>query len=350
MTNGVVRRPRAFVNGMAPIECEVTQTTHKRGDTFHATLALDGPGGLGESYWADSSPISVTVTATNDFLGGGMATLFVGDVDNATINFSNRTVHISGRDKTAKLLETKTTEKWQNKTTPEIVQDIAGRVGLSADVSVKNADKVGLQYKDDYNRISDQDVLYNVLTRLAQREGCVMFVKQGRLVFKPADELGGGGYTLIYTRPTPESFATGNFIKLTATRNLAVAKSVKVNVKSWQQKQEKVIESEYSSEGGGGGELNYTYRAPNVTKQQADKVAKSRHDEVVSRERTLDIEAPGDVNIDAEGGLTLTGTGTSFDQSYVIASISHRFNQHSGYTMTISTRNKDSKRQGSQSK
>jgi phage protein D len=227
------------------------------------------------------------------------------------------------------------------------VQDIAGRVGLTADVVVANPDKVGLIYKDDYNRISDQDVLFNVLTRLAQREGCMMFVSKNRLVFKPEDQLGGSTYTLTYTRPTPMSFATGNFITLKASRNLAAAKNVTVNVKSWQQKQEAQIESEYQSNGPGG-DLTYTYRAPNLTKQQADKIAKGRHDEAVGRERNLSIDAPGDVNLDPEMTLALTGTGTGFDQSYVIASITHRFGD--GYRMSISTRNKDKNRKGKQTK
>ena len=353
MPSGVVRKPRVLISAggasVAPLECSVTTTTHKRGDTFSAKLALDAPGGLDEHFWADTSPIPVTVTATNDAASGGFATLFVGEVDTAEIDFDQRTVHISGRDKTAKLLETKTTEKWQNHTTSEIVNDIAGRVGLSADIQVADADKVGLIFKDDYNRISDQDVLYNVLVRLAQREGNAVFVKKDRLVFKPADQLGGGSFTIQYVAPTPQSYAQGNFTTLKASRNLASAKNVKVNVKSWQHKQEKVIESEYQSSGPGG-DLEYTYRAPNMTKQQADKIAKSRHDEVVGRERNLSVDAPGDVTIDPEMLLTLSGTGTGFDQDYIISQIEHRFSQHEGYRMSISTRNKDKNRKGSKSK
>jgi phage protein D len=349
----MVRQPRAMISvggvNVAPIDCSVSASTHKRGDTFSAKLALDAPGGLDEVFWADAAPVHVVVQATNDQRSGGWVTLFTGDVDTATIDFAGRTVAISGRDKTAKLLETKTTEKWQNRTTPEIVSDIAGRVGLTADVTVADADKVGLRYKDDHNRISDQDVLYNVLTRLAQREGCTVFVRGDRIVFKPIDQLGGGQYTINYVRPTPASYAAGTFTKLTATRNLAAAKNVKVNVKSWQQKQEKVIESEYQSNGPGG-DLEYTYRAPNLTKQQADKIAKGRHDEVVGRERSLSIEAPGDVSLDPEMGVTLTGTGTSFDQDYAIGSIEHRFSQSEGYRMSVSTQNKDKKRKGRKSK
>lgn len=353
MSSGVVRQPRAVISvggvSITPVECSVCTTTHKRGDTFNATLALDTPGGLDESYWADTAPIPVTVMATNDLRSGGWSLLFSGNVDSAEIDFVGRTVQITGRDKTAALLETKTTEKWLNRTAPEIVQDIAGRVGLTADVQVSNPDKVGLIYKDDYNRISDQDVLYNVLVRLAQREGCAVFVKKDRLVFKPADQLGGGSYTINYVRPTPQTYAIGNFTKLTASRNLAVAKNVTVNVKSWRQKQEQQIESEYKSNGPGG-DLTYTYRAPNLTKQQADKIAQGRHDEVVTRERSISIDAPGDVSIDPEMLLTLTGTGTGFDQDYIISQIEHRFNEGEGYRMTVSTRNKDKKRKGHKSK
>lgn len=348
MAESYARKPRILVNlagiDSSPMEASISTSSHRNADTFSATLALDAVPGLDERFFADSSSIPVIITATNDVDAGSWVTMFTGTVDVPAINWMVRRVIITGRDKSQALIETKTTEKWLNKTSEEIVNDIASRVGLTADVSIENPDKVGLITKDDYNRISNQDVLWNVLTVLADREGCAVFVKQDRLIFKPIDNLGGGVLEVMYQRPTPESFASGNFINLSTSRNLSVSKNVKVSVKSWQQKQKKAINSAFSSSGKGSDKLDYTYRVANATKQQADKIAKGKIGEITGRERLLDIDMPGDVNASPEQTLSLFGTGTTCDQDYIISEIAHRWEFESGYRMTINARNKDKSR------
>lgn len=345
MPSGTLRQPRAYLllagKQCVPVNVSVSMTSQRSADTFGATVALDADPDLDEQFFADTAKISFEVMMTNDQVAGEWVKMLTGFVDTPAINFAARTCHIAGRDKSSLLLEKKTTEKWLNKTSSEVVKEIAGRVGLTADVIVPAADKVGLITADDYNRISEEDTLWNILCVLAEREHCAMFVKGDRLVFKPYDQLGGSDVTVTYQRPTRQSFADGTFTNLTAKRNLSIAKDVKVTVKTWQNRQKKAVMSAFRSKGASTDKVDYSYTMPNATKEQLDKVAKNRLKDITNQERVLDLDIPGDVKITPENTLTLTGTNTKFDQSYIISTTSHEMSQESGFRMKISTRSPD---------
>jgi phage protein D len=348
MTTGYVRSPRCIVQtdaGMfAPESCEVTVSQHQSADTFSAKIALDDPSGLDESYWADTAPINVTVLATNDINSAGLTQMFIGVADKIEIDFESRMVHVSGRDKTAKMIDAKTNEKWLNKQPNDIITDLAGRVGLSVNFSGQATDRAGLKFNQDYNRISELDSNWNVIVRLARQMGCIAFVKGNVLQVQPIDGGTGGNYTIQYQKPTSSSYAQANFVKLTCHRDLNLAKKIKVNHKSWQHKQGKAIESEYELDGAGSDTLEHTLKGANLTKQQQDAHAQSRINDIASHERTITVDTVGDVNIDPSMMLVLNGTGTGFDQSYIISDIQHRWGWGEGYKMSIRVRNKDKKR------
>jgi phage protein D len=293
----------------------------------------------------------VTITATNDVNAGGWVEMFLGDVDKLEIDFEHRVVHISGRDKTAKMTDQKTNEKWQNKQPEDIIEDLAGRSGLSVKFKGKSTDKAGLKYKDDYSRISDHDSHWNVITRLAKQMGCIAFVKGSELYVQPYDASDGGTYQILYTKPTHVSPAAGSFVSLSCGRDLNLSKDVKVNHKSWQHKEGKGIESEYNSKGAGDGKLEFTFKGANLTKQQQDQLTETKLDEIISHERTVKMHTYGDVNLTSLMMLSLSGTGTGFDQDYIISTIEHSWQFGHGYKMHINVRNKDKKRgKGRQSK
>lgn len=284
--------------------------------------------------------------ATNDYMTGGWTQMISGKVDDVTADFNERTVKISGRDKTADLTDKKTTEKWLNKKPEEVIKDLAGRAGLTAKISGQSKDKAGLQFKEEYNRISEYDNFWNVITRMAKHIGCVAFVKGDVLHVQPYDESTGGTFMVYYIPPTPGNAARGNSISLSGRRSLHLAKNVKVNHKSWRHKQGEAIESEFKSSGSGEGDLDYTFKGANLTKAQQDQLAETKLNEILSHERTPSVSMPGDVTISPFMKLQIVGTGTGFDQSYIISSIEHRWEEEDGYSMDIEVRNKDSKRGG----
>lgn len=341
---GFIRHPRVIVNGFAPIECSVHVSQHQSADTFSATLPLDLPSA---SYWCDQAPIDVSIMATNDVTAGGWTEMITGQVDDVDADFTNRIVHISGRDKTAEMTDQKTTEKWLNKKPEDIIQDLAGRAGLSANISGSSKDKAGLKYKDDYNRISEYDNWWNVVTRLAKHIGCIAFVKGSTLYIQPYDQ-GQGVFLVQYEPPGPLGTpARGTVVDLKCNRKLHLAKNVKVNHKSWQHKEGKAIMSEFQSSGSGSGDLEYTFKGANLTKSQQDQLAETKLNEIISHERVPHIRTYGDVSVTPFMKVQLSGTGTGFDQEYIMSSIDHEWSED-GHMMTLEVRNKDSKRGGAE--
>jgi phage protein D len=336
-------------SSIAPIECTVHLSSHQSADTMDATLALDAPGSGGEGFWSDTAPLDIDVLAASDVIAGNYATIFSGECDNVSIQWGPRTVKISARDKTQRLLDMKTNEKWQNKTAPDIITDLAGRAGLGVQISA-DTQKAGLEFKTDRNRISDLDSGWNVVVRLARQMGAVAFVKGDTLFVQPVDENLGGNYPIFYQRPTPAMYAAGNFITLSTTRDLNLSKKVKVNHKSWRHEKGDKVESEWESDGGGSGELNFRLRNPNLQKDQLDKISEAALKEITSHERKLDVDIPGDLSVDPRMQVTLSGTGTGFDQGYLISDVTHSFSQHEGFRTKIAVRNKDSKRKNKQNK
>lgn len=340
------RAPRCIISAggsqISPMTCVLHQTTHQSADTFTATLALNAP--PGPAFWADEAPIECEVLGSND--GAGFVSMFTGEIDHIEETFHDGIVSISGRDKTQKLLDKKTNEAWRNKSEADIIKELAGRVGLSAEISGGQT-KAGLEYKDEHNRISYLDNYHNVIIRLARQMGCVAFVKGDRLIVQPVNEKNGSDFNLFYSPPSRANFAQGNFVKLHASRSLQLARPIKVNHKSWRQQKEEVVESEFQV-GGSGDPLEYKLTAPNLKKEQQDEIAKARANEIASHERSLRVDCPGDVNIDVTGALILTGTQTAFDQEYIMSRVEHRFGFKGGYRMTISTRNASKSRGGAQ--
>lgn len=340
----MLRHPRALVivggQRIRPIECTVHLTTHQSADTFNAILALD-KNGLDEKYWADTSPIPIEIIGTNDAQTGGWVSMIVGNVDKPEIDLIERTVRISGRDATAKMINKKTNERWQNKKASEIVKEIAGRHGLKVKLS-DTLTKAGLQYKDDHNRISDQDSEWNVIIKLAKQEGCVAFVKGDTLYFRAVDSTEGDVYKLRYAPPTNLSPARGTFTQLRMVRDLNLAKKISVRHRSYQHKTEKVVDSTYESEGAGDGSLDYDLRGANLTQDQNDQIASRKLAEIASHERTIVVGCPGDTAVDPRMMISLSGTGTGFDQEYMISTVEHIWSE--GYRMLINVRNKDIKR------
>jgi len=340
---GFLLQPRFMVNGYAPIECSVHISCHQSADTFSALFALDDPNGQGASYWAGTAPIAVTIMGTNDISSGGYTQLFQGNVDNVELDFASRTVHVSGRDMTSGPIDSKTNEQWKNKQPQDVISDLAQRSGLSVEFKGTGGDKAGLQYKDDFTRISELDSHWNMIVKMAKQLGCIASVNGTTLTIAPFDQASGSTFTINYQPPTADSPAMGDVLHLSCCRNLNLAKTVTVNHKSWQHKQGQAIQSTYTAEGTGG-TLDHSLKAPNLTKKQQDAMAQARVNEIISHERTINVTTYGDVSVGADSTIQLTGTGTAFDQSYIVSDIEHHCGWDSGYIMHITGRNKDSQR------
>lgn len=348
----IVRAPRCVVavNGASipVLEASVHVSVRQSADTFFCKLPLDNSAGLDEEFWSDTAPIPVKILGTNDFNSGSYTTLLVGQVDRPQITLHDRIVEIIGRDLTASLTDSSaTTEQFKNQNDEDVIQTLAGRVGLTVQFSA-DADspptKAGLQYGEDFNLISSLDTPWNVIVALARKSGRIAFVKGTTLYVQPIDADTTGTFTVNYQRPSPDAKPSSTAVMLTCSRDLNIAKTLQVEHQSWQQKQGKTVTSKFQSKSSSKDTAILRFRGANLTKQQQDRIAKSRLRETMTHERQVAIDMPGDVTINPLNELQLTGTGTEFDQGYLFTDIVHRFDRNGGYQMTINAHSQDDDR------
>lgn len=349
--SATLRTPRIQVavqgSNLAPVECSVSVSLHQSADTFYAKLPLDNDAGLDETFWAGTAPIPITINATNDAIAGNWIALLVGQADEPLIDFAQRTVLIKGRDLTGALTDLKTSEKWQNLSNKDIIEQLAGRAGLTVTFG-GSTDQAGLQFDQDYNEISDLDSYWNVIVACAKRLGCIAFVKGSVLYVQPLDAQPAQFFTINYQRPTLSQIASGNFVGLTCARNLNLAKDTTIQVQSWQHKQGHAVTSKFKSKGkhSSSNPSIYQFRAANLTKEQQDRIAKNHLKQTLSHERQVRLtNHPGDATLNpAVMGVRLAGTGTDFDQDYILSNVTHHQSRDGGYLMDLSAHSQDASR------
>ncbi|MGN6536404.1 MAG: phage late control D family protein [Mesorhizobium sp.] len=337
--------PRALVlvNGSAltPTAVEVQMSKTQKSDTFHAEIPLGAlPAGMDEGWWSTANNITVQVQVSADEIAGYVQ-IFDGKVDRVDFDFAGRLLSISGRDKSAALIDATSTEKFNNQQPDQIVQTIAGRHGIAADTDSVSA-KAGKIFQFDYAKLTQRESEWTVIQRLADHFGMVCYATGGKLYWKSYPEH-LPTLSVIYVPPTPESPAEASFVSLRGTRNVILGRPVKVSVKSWNHKEKKLYQSD-QTEPGSGDTLIYNYQEPGLTGDQVERISKKRLAENTSHEFGFELEMPGDPTVTPRFMLELSGTGTAFDQQHEIKSVEHRISFDEGYLMTISAKSKSGKR------
>jgi phage protein D len=258
------------------------------------------------------------------------ATLVQGQIDDISFDLIGRTVSVSGRDNSAKLHEMKSAEKWVNKKTTDIVQDLAQRAGLSAQVG-QGLVKAGRILKDEYAKLTDGVSFASVIHKLAELDGARWFVK-GTILNYVSQGGSGGSYSLNYVPPSPVSPVISDCLRLTISYNAQAAKTTMATAKTWHTRKKKMFMNTAMVKGTGG-QTSTTYHIPAFVQDQIQNFAKMKAQEIARHTFHLDAEVVGDTSIDVSMGLQLSGTGF-FDQQYQIDEIRHSFGM-SGYLMHI---------------
>jgi len=298
----------------------VSQTATRRSATFSADLPMDGGAGAALAGGGQTDA-SIIVNG---------APLIQGQIDNISFDLISRIVSVSGRDNSAKLHEMKSAEKWVNKKTTDVVQDLAQRAGLSAQVS-QGMIKAGRILKDEYAKLTDGVSFASVIHKLAELDGARWNVK-GTTLNYVSQNSSGGSYTINYVPPTPGSPVISDCLHLTISYNAQAAKTNETTVKSWHSRKKKMFEKTATVQGSGG-KTETTYHIPAFVQDQVENFAKMKAQDMTRHTFHVDAEVVGDTSIDVSMALQLSGTGL-FDQQYQIDEITHNFGM-GGYTMNI---------------
>lgn len=310
------------------ITATVTKTSKRKGDTFNCKLPLDIPGAL---QLAEGGAAEVIFSD-----GSGTRSLIIGNIDHVSIEWIDREVCVSGRDKSSVLSEKKLNKQYKNKKTSDIVEDIAQQAGLQAQVQ-STKDDAGKKYDVDTVHLLLNKTPFEALSRLAEREGCRWYVDDSTLHFEPKDQGNSGGlFTVNYSGPE-SGYERSNALYIRTSRNMSAARPCDVTVKSWHHKQKKLFEHTESSEGGVGDKLTYEHHFPGMIQEQVEKIAKSFLSDYKRHELSVEVDMPGDLSIDAKGQLQLQGTGSIFDTIYDIDSIEFEYaaGEHGSFGMSI---------------
>jgi hypothetical protein len=318
------------VNGSTfPIEHgSVEQQKTRRTSTFSTAIPLSYPGA--EATLANLGDNATTIAVLTRGVTG---TLFTGETDTTEFDYVGRIIRVTGRDKSAKLHENKTSEKWINRKGSEIVQDLAGRVGLSVQADDSGL-MAGKQLQQDYVRLSDSISFAAVIDKLAQFDGARWWVDQNGTLQYRTSSSPEATYTLNYT-PPKTGFMIADFMALKIRRNVQAGKTHKVSVRSWHPKKKEVFQYESNVEGNGG-PINHSYHIPNLLQDHVKQYAKSRANELARHELTVHASVVGDPTVNVAMGLQLNGT-TFWDQTYEMDTIHHEFGM-TGHRTNITAR------------
>jgi phage protein D len=339
-----VRQPRvAFtVNGVPVpglIEAEVTNNSHFASDTFHAVLALSLlPPAYGPAYWSNSIGDQIGISA--GFAGEQMMPLILGQVDDTDYDPVRRTITLSGRDLSARLIDTRSAEKFVNKTSSQIAEELAQRHGLVPVVKPTTA-KAGTYYSAEHVVLTKDQTEWDLLTYLAEREGFDVWVSGDRLHFEPSPLPTNPPYKIAWD----EAALASNALDIHLTRSQTLAKDVIVVVQSFNQKQQKAfkvtykVTQGYKSQRVGGQAQIYSFNEPNLTRDQCLALAKAKAEEITRHERVLTASLPGDSTLTTRAMVQLVGTGTSWDQMYFPDTVTRRIGFDGGYRMDLRAKN-----------
>ena len=340
------RKPLASVtvNGTTVSNAVQDFDTHNNNyftaDTFRLRLALNAlPSQLGAAFWADTqAQIGISVD-----VGSGPQQLILGNADTIDIDLPNGMVELGGRDLTASLIDTKTAAKYQNQTSSQIAAQIAASAGLQANITATST-PAGRYYEIDHARLTSDVSQWTLLNYLAQEEGFDVYVSGNTLNFVPSQQNTAAAYTLTYQQPTAQQIRTGNFIKLGLRRSQTLARDVVVKVVSWNVKQATAFTATAKRSGTSGSATAdtaqiYTYKVPGLTQDQAQRFANARLQEISLHERVVDAVIPGETGLTPRQLVSLSGTGTSFDQSYYIDSIDRSYSMDESFIQTIKMKN-----------
>lgn len=354
------RSPRGLVkaNGQAIsgwIGFEVDSNNFYSADTFRARFAVSKlPASNDIAWWLAQGQIDIELLVgfppePSAYSPSDLESIFVGRVDDQSVSWDGRTMEISGRDLTSVLIDAKTSEKFVNLTASEIATKLAKAHGLTPVVTATKT-KAGTFYQIDKVRLQSDASEWDLLTWLAREEQFAVFVRGSELHFQPKPAESQDPYILRWTPGEDGGPPTVNGSRVTTSRNLSLAKDIKVTVRSWNAKNKKafsktaqVTRTRNAVTRSAGRPVTpvqeFSYTIPGLTPEQALQRAQQLLAEQSRQEMKLSIDGPADNILQITDVLKFEGTGTNADQVYFPDSIVRTMSLQDGYTWHVEAKN-----------
>ncbi|GLR67562.1 hypothetical protein GCM10010909_22430 [Acidocella aquatica] len=299
------------------VELEIESVAYFSADRFRISFAVGAAGFTTIAYFSSLGLEVITIEAALD--GYGMVPLLTGQIDNIQIDILENKAILTGRDLSARLIDTEVSETFVNQTASQIVTAVALRHQLTPNVTATAA-LVGQYYQLDHARTAlglNSRVMteWNLLSALAEAENYELSVVGTVLNFGPPQP------------GVPVFFTPRRFMAL----SLDVAASLPGGtvVKSWNCRNKAVVTQ---SKGSG---LVTTLVRPNLTQVQAQTLAAGHLANLARHATILFGTMPANLAMMPGMQITLGGTNSTFDQNYTITEILRLFDIKSGFLQTI---------------
>ncbi|MGZ5029013.1 MAG: phage late control D family protein [Methylobacter sp.] len=351
---GIIKVDGEVIHGWESFETD--NNTFYQADTFRVTFALsDMPPDRGADWWAARREVAVEIFAgfpvdPENFTESELNSLIYGRADDITVDLTSMRVEVSGRDMTSLFIDAKTTEKFQNLTSSQIVSQLATRRGLTPVVTATKT-KAGKYYEIDHARLTDERSEWDLLTWLAHEENFVVYVQGQNLHFEPKPDPSTPPYVLEWDWPTDErGYPVFSGKTISFSRNLTLAKDVIVTVRSWNGKSGKAFSKTARATHNKntvlagaaqplGDAQTYSYTIPGLTPEQALQRAQALLREITQHEVRLSATLPADNILGVTSVIKVVGTNTAFDQIYYPDNIVRTMSITDGYSMSITAKN-----------
>lgn len=339
------------------INFDVDLNTYYQADTFRVSLCLSAqPANRGFAWWSSQADIEMELlagypTTPDSFSRSDLVSLLVGNVDDIEIDPIADEITLAGRDLTSRFIDNKTIEKYQNLSASAIAIKLATSRGLTP-VVTDTPGPVGRYYQIDHVALQDDRPEWDLLTYLANVTGNVVYVKGRELHFEPKPDPAQVPPYVLRWQPAAEgqAFPIFNGMRLRMSRNLTVAKNIRVTVRSSNYKQKggftvtanrarvkspvtRGVPRTYSPT------QQYSFAIPNLTPDEAQKRANQILKDISEHEMNMTAEVSGDPAIVPTTMVKLVGTETAYDQLYYPASVVHSFDSRGGYRTIIRGKN-----------
>ena len=339
------------VNGdtIARVESvRVSSNNYYRADEWSAELIPDGEAKWTLDKWFpqnDTSTPPMVEIGGGDNLMGDYTTWIIGRADKRSWNPLTGVLSVSGRDRTAELIEAKTFENFKNKTSSDIATILAGRHGMTPVVTTTTT-AVSRYYQQDHDKVTGDTnsramTEWDLLTELAQDEGFDVFVYGNELHFQPQPVATGDAWCARIDRSvTP---VRANFTGLTVAKD-DLTKSILVRVRSWNSKMGSGFEvtapiGVSQSQAQSGKTTAYEFRRPNLTRDQAQKVANGLYKNLSRHQVKVTAEWPNMTSMTARSLLRLDGVSVGMDGVYFITTIDRDASFSDGYSEHVTACN-----------
>ena len=297
--------------------------------TYSVRLTVNSMPKYDLDRWAALSKCRVSLEIQGRF-GLPSIPLIEGDTDTIALDFVSRTVHLEGRDRAASLIDTRSDYEFQNRTTTEIVSEIAQRHGLAAQLS-QQAELSGRQFQDvaslsSIHRFSRLISDWDIVVELARQTGNTAYVHGNTLYF-------GSTRQSSARRPT---LGLNDVTSARRTVRSALADGITVTVSSWNAATGDIVSASTSR----GADLARATRQlaisrPNLTREQAAELALRTADDISTTGEALHLEMNGESSLMPGSTFNFHIQRSSVDRTYLVRSIVRRFSSRGGFTQSV---------------